>query len=233
VASALRHVSHMFELAGHRDPRRPLGGKDLLLAFSWQARSYRNADPLSESQIALPVKLFTNILDNEGASSIPLKQATSDIITIMFYFLLRIGEITGPQSNRARRTIQFRRCNTSFWATAADGSIYRLPPTASLAELMAADQVTLKLTNQKNGVQDSTLHHDKVPGSFCPFKAVAHWYHTSRQADPTNPMAMLCLVAPQTNVLSKHVDQILQQAALRAMIWNEGFELNRIGPRSI
>jgi hypothetical protein len=107
VPTALRHIGHMFEMAGHTDPRRPAGGKDLLLAFSRQLKSYRNDDPLSESQIALPVKIFTNICDNEGASPNVLEQATANVITIMFYFLLRVGEITCPETNKARRTVQF------------------------------------------------------------------------------------------------------------------------------
>jgi hypothetical protein len=223
----------MFEMAGHPNPRRPAGGKDLLLAFSRQLKSYRNDDPSSESQIALPVKIFTNICDNEGVSQNALEQATADVITIMFYFLLRVGEITCPETNKARRTVQFRRCDTSFWTKAPDGALHRIPATASLEELLAADQVTMKLTNQKNGVRDSTLHHEKVPGNFCPVKAVARRYHASRQADPHNPAAMLCLVAPRTYVLSKHVSQILQRASFRTTIWVEGFELSRIGPHSI
>jgi hypothetical protein len=151
----------------------------------------------------------------------------------MFYFLLRVREITCPETNKARRTVQFRRCDTSFWTKAPGGALHRIPATASLEGLLAADQVTLKLTNQKNGVRDSTLHHENVPGNFCPVKAVARRYHASRQADPYNPAAMLCLIAPQTYVLSKHVSQVLQQAAFRTTIWLEGFELSRIGPHSI
>jgi hypothetical protein len=48
-----------------------------------------------------------------------------------------------------------------------------------------------------------------------------------------NPASMLCLVAPPTHVLSKHVSQVLQRAAFRTTIWMEGFALNRIGPHSI
>jgi hypothetical protein len=114
----------------------------------------------------------------------------------MFYFLLRVGEITCPKANRARQTLQFKRCDTLFWAKAPDGALHRIPATASLKELLAADQVTLKLTNQKNGVRDSTLHHENVPGTFCPVKAVPCRYHASQQADPHNPAAMLCLIAP-------------------------------------
>jgi hypothetical protein len=101
VTAAIQHIGHMFEMAG----RKPTGSKDLLLAFSRQLKSYQNKDPSSESQVPLPVQLFSNICDNEGASVVPVEQATADIITIMFYFLvLRVGKITCPKSNRARQT---------------------------------------------------------------------------------------------------------------------------------
>jgi hypothetical protein len=234
VATAVRHVGHMFDLAGYPDPRKPTnGGDDLLLAFSRQLRSYRNDDPSTQSQIALPVKMFQNICDNEGRSASPLEQATSDVITIMFYFLLRVGEITCPAANRVRRTVQFRRCDTTFWTKRADGALIRLPPDTPLAQLLLADQVTLKLSNQKNGARDATLHHESVEGNLCPVKAVARRFDASRRADPTNPAAMLCLIAPGRFVMAKHVSQVLQRAAFRTTIWLEGFALNRIGPHSI
>ena len=223
----------MFELSGRPDPRKPVGGQDLHLAFSRQLRSYRHVDPSAESQIALPVKLFANIAETEGTSIIPIEQATADVITIMFYFLLRVGEITCPEAKKTRRTVQFRRCDVSFWKKEPDGRLTRIPPTAPLDQLLQADEVTLKLTNQKNGTRDSTLHHEKVPGTFCPVQAVARRFAASRQADPTNPSALLCLVAPRTFVLSTHVNQVLQRAAFRLTIWMEGFALNRIGPHSI
>jgi hypothetical protein len=180
----------MFDLAGHPDPRKPLGSDDLHLAFSRQLRSYRNQDPSTESQIALPVKLFENICDNEGVSALPLEQATSDVITTMFYFLLRVGEITCPDTTRARRTVQFRRCDTSFWSKSADGSLRRVSTDAPLEQLLQADEVTLKLTNQKNGTRDATLHHQSVPGNFCPVKAIAR--RLMHPAGRTPPMQRPC-----------------------------------------
>jgi hypothetical protein len=224
----------MLDLAGYPDPRKPLNGSnDLLLAFSRQLRSYRNNDPSTESQIALPVKLFQNICDNEGMSTSPLEQATADVITIMFYFLLRVGEITCPAAHRARRTVQFRRCDTSFWTKRADGSLVRLPADTPLAQLLLADQVTLKLSNQKNGSRDATLHHEKVEGNLCPVKAIARHFNASPRTAPTDLEAMLCLIAPQQYVVSKHVKQVLQRAALRTNLWMEGFALNRSGPHLI
>jgi hypothetical protein len=58
------------------------------LAFRRLYHSYRGADPASEPQIALPVKLFLNIVETEGHSDDQLEQAITDFVTIAFYFLL-------------------------------------------------------------------------------------------------------------------------------------------------
>jgi hypothetical protein len=45
---------------------------------------------------------------------------------------------------------------------------------------------------------------------------------------------MLCLFAPRSFVQAKHVNQVLQRAAVRLTIWDEGFNLkNRIAPQSV
>jgi hypothetical protein len=103
VAAAVRHVGQVFELAGHTDPRRPHGGKDLQLAFSGLLKSYENVDPSTVSQLALSVKLFD------------ISQATAGIIVIMCFFLLRVGEITCSQTRNPKHTVQFRRCDCAFW----------------------------------------------------------------------------------------------------------------------
>jgi hypothetical protein len=54
---------------------------------------YRATDPASQSQVALPVKVFLDIIDNEGASDDPLEQVIADFVIIAFYFLLRVGNI--------------------------------------------------------------------------------------------------------------------------------------------
>jgi hypothetical protein len=52
-------------------------------------------------------------------------------------------------------------------------SNFCLSPSASLDQLLVANQVTLQLSNQKNSTRNSTLHHEWVPGNFCPVQAVA------------------------------------------------------------
>jgi hypothetical protein len=54
--------------------------------------------------IALPVKLFKNIAATEGASNSPLEQAIADLVTITFFFLLRVGEYTCQSRTTKTRT---------------------------------------------------------------------------------------------------------------------------------
>jgi hypothetical protein len=223
----------MFAMAGHKDPRRPEGGRDLHLVFARLLKAYSNVDPSTVSQIALPVKLFEDIAAVEGASADPLHRATAEVITLMFYYLLRVGEVTCPAGRNPRRTVQFRRCDCSFWKRRLDGRLTRLPTTAPLAELEEADEVTLKLTNQKSGVRDSTLHHERVPGHLCPVRAAARLYAASRRTKPHDPSAMLCGFAPHSFVKATHVAQILERSAYRLTLWEEGFDMKHIGTHSV
>jgi hypothetical protein len=172
VTTALRHVGQMYELVGLPDPWRPHGGNDLSLIFAQLLRSYRSDDPPTQSKISLRVKIFENIAAVEGTSTSPLERAIADTITIMFFYLLRIGEASCPATRQHRRTVQFRQCDASFWKRAPDGRLVRLHPTTPLAELLLADEATIKLSNQKNGIRDATLHHEGVPGTFSPVVAL-------------------------------------------------------------
>jgi hypothetical protein len=235
VATTVRHIGQTFELGGYPDPRHrgAANGTDLHLAFSRLYHGYRSSDPASKSQIALPVKVFLDIIQNEGESADPLEQAISDFVVIAFYFLLRVGEYTCPSGTKRTRTVQFRRCDVTFWKLLPGGRHHQISPLATLGELTAADSVTLTLSNQKNGVRDATLNHEAVPGPFCPVKSLARRYIASRQTQPQNEYALLCNYAPRQVITAKHIDQILQRAAFRTTIWMEGFSLDRIGPHSI
>jgi hypothetical protein len=227
-------MGQTYELAGYPDPRKPeQGGPDMHLAFTRLYHPYRGQDPASEPQIALPVKLFLNIVEEEGSSEDPLEQAIADFVTIAFYFLLRVGEYTCQTSTKKTQTVQFWRDDVTFWRELPTGQTYHLASDAPLESLLAATSVTLRLSNHKIGVRDATLTHETVPGVFCPVKATARRYAASRRACPNNPFAMLCQYAPNKAVTAKHITQVLQRAAFRTTIWMEGFELDRIGTHSI
>jgi hypothetical protein len=234
VAVSIRHIRQTYKLAGYPDPRKPQqGGPDMHLAFTRLYHSYRGANPASEPQIALPVKLFLDIVDVKGHSNDLLEEAIANFVIITFYFLLQVREYISPTSTKKTRTVQFRRNNVPFCRELPTGQTYCLASDAPLESLLAATSVTLRLSNQKNGVHDATLTHEAVPGGFCPVNATARQYAASRRACPNHAFAMLCQYAPTKVVTAKHITQVIQRAAFRTTIWMEGFELNRIGTHSI
>jgi hypothetical protein len=183
--------------------------------------------------IALPVKLFANITATEGASASPLEQAVADLVAVAFFFLLRVGEYTCPSSAKKTRTRQFRLKDVTFWAGTAARQRHQLPFNTPLADLLAANSVTLILSNQKNGMRDAVLHHDRVADDLCPVKALARRFASARAASGGRPNALICQYGPNNQVVARHVSQVLERAAIRTSIWLEGFALNRIGTHSI
>ena len=233
VATALRHVAQTFVLAHRGDPRSDLYSPELGLAFTRLYHSYKNEDPAPKPQLALPVSVIEDVMKNEGASQSPKDQALADLVVLAFFFLLRVGEYT-PSGNRKTRTTQIRRKDLQFWRKRPSGIMDRLSPLSTLADLLTADSVTVTLDNQKNGHRDAVLHHEALKNNpLCPCKAAARRFVAMRQADPTNPNAILSLYAPNKHVSATQMAGILRKAALRSMIWLHGYDLQRIGPHSL
>jgi hypothetical protein len=187
VTTTVRFVGQTFQLAGHHDPRTPSGSKELHLALSRLFATYKHSDPATQSQVALPVAIFDDIMAHEGASRLPITKATADLTIIAFYFLLRVGEYTKPSGRRPTRTTQFRLKDATFWRLQDDGTNVRLPFDSPDEDLLLAKAVTLTLDNQKNSVRDSTLHHDEVPGPLNPVAAVARRFITARTVSNSTP----------------------------------------------
>jgi hypothetical protein len=233
VTSTVRFVGQTFQLAGHSDPRTLPGSKQLHLALSRLYSAYKHIDPATQSQIALPVAIFEDIMANEGISRLPNVQATADLTIIAFYFLLRVGEYTQPTSRRPTRTTQFRLKDATFWRHQTDGTHVRLPFDAPDEALLLAKAVTLTLDNQKNSERDSTLHHDEVPGPMNPVTAVARRFVAARAASHSNPNALLCQYSASGHVQASAISKILLVALRRTSLQNKGFIQSRIGSHSI
>jgi integrase len=233
VATALRHVAQAFVLASHGDPRREGDSPDLGLAFTRLYHSYRTEDPAPKPQLALPISVIEDVVKHEGTSRDPKAQALADLVMLAFFFLLRVGEYT-PSGTRTTRTTQIRRKDMQFWHKRPNGLMDRLSPLATLADLLEADSVTITLDNQKNGQRDAVLHHEALPHNpLCPCKAAARRFVSMRLCDPTNANAILSLYAPNRHVTATQMAGVIRVAALRSMIWLQGYDLLRIGPHSL
>ena len=83
VSSALRYVGQTFELAGYPDPRLiPSNGK-LKLAVTRLYKRYDIEDPAVQSQIALPVEVFQDILQNAAPDA--FNQQVAHLIVMAFF----------------------------------------------------------------------------------------------------------------------------------------------------
>ena len=131
-----------------------------------QIEAYRREDPPPTPQLALPVKVAEEMMSSGCLpKATPIEAATGELGLTAFYYLLRVGEYTKPTSNlywdgenthevRATRTIQFRLKDITFWRK---GKILRRWKMFHLA-----DEATMKLTNQKNGIKNGVIHHEAM-----------------------------------------------------------------------
>jgi hypothetical protein len=141
----------------------------------------RRLDAPAVPQLAIPVSVVKQILATAKLVDTPLALAVGDLSIIAFFFLLRIGEYTRapinprtkkPKTN-AKRTVQFHIGDIGFFKK---GKI--LPRKSKLSILLTADEVTLKITNQKNGTMGQVIHQ-QATGNVrdCPVQAVARRVH--------------------------------------------------------
>ena len=136
----------------------------------------RRLDPPPIPQLAVPIAVVIQAYTAAYCTTTTNRiRAIADLIIIAFYFLLRVGEYTRPRQvrvngklQRATRTQQFQVKNVGFFK---DGKV--LPHTVPPEELLQADSVTMRITNQKNGRMGQTIHHKAVSLPHCPVKALA------------------------------------------------------------
>ena len=228
VESSLRYVAQAIVLAGHDDPRKTYGSKDLDLPFQRLLKAYRNDDPAPQPQVALPVHTIewaATTSQRPGAS--PLASATGDLITMAFYFLLRVGEYTMPSRKRRTRTVQFR-CKDVIFRRNQEV----IPHTAPIAHLLSADTVTLWLDNQKNGQRGGTLHHTATSGPFCPVKALARRIKSiaTFNMPPDTPLSYVC---PGRHVTSADIVAAVKVAVKASGLLKQGYRIQQVGSHSL
>ena len=144
-------------------------------------RGYDKEDPKSRPQLAIPVKVVEHIHHQTYNNPKPgwnhntrnNHQATSDLITVAFYYLLRVGEYTKSPPSSEKQTIPFRVGDI----TLRDSNNNRLDPSSPLETLLTATEATLKIENQKNGSRGDIIHQESTGLAHCPIKALARRIH--------------------------------------------------------
>ena len=181
----LRYVGQQFVNAGHLDPRKPGGGKELDLPVKNLLARFLELDPASQSQVAVPIDLVEFVATQRQSAKVA---AIADLIQLQFLFLLRVGEYTMPAAGTKTRTIQFSREDVVFWR-----GQQRLPHHLPLADLMTADAVTLTLRNQKNGKKNARLTHFNNLNLVNPHPRCGADRETHHASLPLSRYALMCV----------------------------------------
>ena len=93
VADTLAAISTTFQLAGKSSPIHRSENK-YRLSLQRLMESYRQEDPLSIPNLAVPVIVPTHIYKAGMQSTDPKIQAAGCLSIVAFFFLLRVGEYT-------------------------------------------------------------------------------------------------------------------------------------------
>ena len=145
------------------------------------------------------------------------EKAVSDLIVMAFFFLLRVGEYTVKSGrNNTKRTVQFRIKDVTFFKKGEDGTLRQLRRNASAEEILAADAVTLKLENQKNGWKGVCIsHHSTGSELMNPCRAVARRYLHIREncSDPNCFLSAYFVDGKRADVTDKEISTALKVAA--------------------
>ena len=146
---------------------------DYHLPLKLMLDGFAKYDPPSEKKLAVGIDIPEHCCRRGNKSTSAKARAIGDLILIAFYFLLRIGEYTIKATrNNSKQTVQFRMKDVQFFKK-QKGLLRPLPATASKEEIMTADGVTLRLSNQKNGYKNACIHQEHNGRSICsPVRAV-------------------------------------------------------------
>ncbi len=96
------------------------------------------------------------------------QHAVANLVTIVFFYLLRVGEYTLPARSRKQRTIPLRKCDIRLWQKGV-----MLHHSAGFNTLLSADRATICIANTKNGTKGAVVHHKAFGGPHCPVAALA------------------------------------------------------------
>jgi hypothetical protein len=233
VQVALRAIGKTFELDGLPNPTYRSEGK-YWLKLQRQIEAYRRQDPPPQHKLAVPVSVVNHLVEIGTASKSDKLQASCDMATIAFYFLLRVGEYTGHRRKEKRRTKQFRACDIIFY----DGSDTIIPNTAPLSTLYSATTAVMRITNQKNGTRGSRISHTPSGTRACPVRALArrvHYIMTHPECKETDIISTyFSPVSKSARPLqSSDINKLIKKAVVMLGLDKKGFPPDSVSSHSL
>ena len=191
-------------------------------------REAKRPDPPPIRQQALPNTTVRAAVAQAASVDTDGGRALAALITIAFFFLLRVGEYT--PGNEDKQTVPLRKADLTLWRGTS-----RIPHDAPDSALHAATAVTICLENSKNGKKGCTLHHESSgdPG-FDPVQAAAARLSVLRGLPGTTPISVwIDAQGRRRHITSRQVRATLRLAAQHTGILGMGYSLHRIGTHSL
>ena len=152
------------------------------------------------------------------------------LVTLAFFFLLRVREYTPAPPQTRKQTIPLRLQDTKFWQ-----GMEALPRHATHEQRLGASAVTINLANQKNGTRGDTLHHTRTgEPHFCPVAAAAHVIQPIAKAPLTTPIGSThSPTGDPIRVTAAHIRSVIRHGAALDDLEAKGFHPSRIGSHSL
>ena len=207
VEDSLRTIAQTLTRVGAPDPRRDVN-QQLDFRLTRQLRSYSKADPPPKRVKPVPVSVITQSLAVAFASDSVGNHAIGDMTALGFFFLLQPGEYTISPAD----SVPFRLRDVSL---RLGGTPLNLT-TASDADLLNADFVTLEFDTQKSGVRGEVIGMGRSGNMhLCAVTSTARRviHLRTHHAPPHQPLASYFDAGRWNNVLSSDIT-----AALRAAV---------------
>ena len=217
---------------GIGDPRRAaVGQRNLDTDFHDNLKKWKDEDPAAQPQQALPSSTVRLVSQEYRNSKAARNRVISELVTVAYFFLLRVGEYTPttPRKGRKKKTIPLRKKDITFWKNKRV-----IPNHAPLHELLEADGVTINLANQKNGHKNTKLYHSHSEDEdFSPTISLARLVHLIRARPDTTFLGTFQEGTKWKQVSNKDVLTAVRYGAFKDDLSSQGFDLSRIGTHSL
>ena len=145
--------------------------------------------------------------------------------------MLRVGEYTLPAEHvpTSTKTVQFTVSDVTFWKKGQMLTNWRL--------FHRADEATLRLTNQKNGRRNGTIHHEALhdKSGYCPVKALAYrvQYIWSNGGSQTSWLCDYWDGLQWRQVSADNMTTSIKQAVIDTGLCQQGITPNDVGSHSL
>jgi hypothetical protein len=137
-------IGQTFALACNNNPTKVEGSDKFIPALQVMIEGYNKQDPPTKKMLPVEANVPELLVEMGcGKSGSPHAQAIGDLLLILFYYLLGIGEyIVKGKLNNTKQTVQFKLEDVTFFKKNKAGTLVCLLRMAPASVVMSADSVT-------------------------------------------------------------------------------------------